>query len=123
MDSLYMETRKAILTYQFSERIKSELIIAFQLLEEMATLGGDDWRGAEKLMEAYLRSLLGEVRLAQGVLGSDHFAVAERKTIEAIGHLKLFERPEIYACLREAISSVTTSAQQAMEYLESNKLL
>jgi hypothetical protein len=118
-----METRKAILTYQFSERIKSELIIAFILLEKMAALGGDDWSGAEKLMEAYLEVLLGEVRLARGVIGPNHFAEAERKMIEAIGHLKLYERTRLYACLREAISSVTTLAQQAMEFLESKKLL
>jgi hypothetical protein len=118
-----METRKAILTYQFSERLKSELIIAFKLLEKMAALGGDDWRGAEKLMEAYLEALLGEVRIAQGVIGSNHFAEAEENVVKAVGHLRLFERPELYAGLREAISSVTTSAQQAMEYLESKKLL
>lgn len=118
-----METRQAIMIYQFSERFKSELIIAFKMLEKMAALGGEDWKGAEKLMEAYLDALLGEVRISQGVIGSSHFAEAERKIVEAIGHLKLFERPELYGCLREAISSVTTSAQQAMDYLESKKLL
>ncbi len=105
-----METRQAILTYQFSERLKSELIIAFKLLEKMAGLDGEDWNGAEKLMEAYLEALLDEVRVVQGVVGSNRFDGVERKIVEAIGYLQLFKRPELYFRLREAISSVTTSA-------------
>jgi hypothetical protein len=37
-----MDVRKVILSYQFSESLKSELIIAFKLLEKMAALGGDN---------------------------------------------------------------------------------
>ncbi len=118
-----MSARKAILIYQFSERIKSELIISFKMLEKMAALSGEEWCGAEKLMTSYLEALLGEVRVAGHVVDSTHFRTAEDKIVKAIGHLRLFEQPDLYRCLREATSAVTTSCQSAMEELETKKLL
>jgi hypothetical protein len=118
-----MNPRKVILVYQFSERIKSELIIAFKMLEKMATLSGEEWSGAEKLMTSYLESLLGEIRMAQHVADSVHFRAAEDKIVKAIGHLRLFEQPDLYQCLREATSAIATSCQAAMEELEAKDLL
>ena len=48
-----MNTRKAILTYQYAERIKSELIIASGLLSKMDRLEGDERLGAEKMMVSF----------------------------------------------------------------------
>ena len=45
-----MDTRKAVLIYQVSERIKSELIIASALFERMVTLEGEERVGGEKMM-------------------------------------------------------------------------
>jgi len=118
-----METRKTILIYQYSEKIKSELIVAFKLLEKMATLVGEEFRGAEKLMESFLETLIGEVRIAQNVEKSAQLLEAEKKIMEAIGKVRLFEYPEVNRCLREALSAVTTSCQLAMEELEGKNLL
>lgn len=118
-----MSARKAILIYQFSERIKSELIIAFKMLEKMATLSGEEWSGAEKLMTSYLGSLLGEIRMAQHVADLSHFKAVEDKIVKAVGHLRLFEQPELYQCLREATSAIVSSCQVAMEELEDKNLL
>lgn len=51
-----MNTRKAILTYQYAERIKSELIIASNLLATMDGLEGNERLGAEKMMVSFFRS-------------------------------------------------------------------
>jgi transcriptional regulator with AAA-type ATPase domain len=46
-----MNTRKTILIYQYSERIKSGLIVAFNLLVRMSSLQGKELFGTEKEKE------------------------------------------------------------------------
>ncbi|NIN53078.1 MAG: hypothetical protein GTN80_08490, partial [Nitrososphaeria archaeon] len=45
-----MSLKSAVIGFQYSERIKSELIIAAKLLEEMTILKEDELTGALKLM-------------------------------------------------------------------------
>jgi len=45
-----VDTKKALLVYQYSEKIKSELLIASRLLAEMSSLEGEERKGAEKLV-------------------------------------------------------------------------
>ena len=118
-----MDTRKAILIFQYSERIKSELIIASGLLEKMITLEGQELKGAEKLMTSFLEAIVGEIRIAQHVEKSMNFIGAEKKILEAIGKMKLLEHSEINRCISEALSLITTLSQRAMEVLINNRLI
>lgn len=118
-----MDTRKTILIYQYSERIKSGLIIAFNLLAKMSSLQGKELFGAEKLMVSYLEALLAEIRIAQNVEKSEHFLKAERKVMEAMGRLQLHEYKNINRDLSQAMSSITTSCQISMDALEEKNLL
>ena len=88
-----MNTRKAILTYMYAERIKSELIIASNLLTTMDTLDGNERLGAE------------------------------RKIMEAIGKVKLHKISEINQCISEALSLITTCSAGAMKVLMSQQLI
>jgi hypothetical protein len=88
-----MNTRKAILTYMYAERIKSELIIASNLLATMDTLDGNERLGAE------------------------------RKIMEAIGKVKLHKISEINQCISEALSLITTCSAGAMKVLMSQQLI
>jgi hypothetical protein len=90
-----MNTRKAILIYMYAERIKSELIIASNLLTTMGGLEDNERMGAEKMMESFLEALTGEIRIAQHVERSMNFIGAERKIMEAIGKVKLHELSKI----------------------------
>jgi hypothetical protein len=56
-----MNTRKAILIYVYAERIKSELIIASNLLAKMDHIEGNERLGAEKMMISLLEALAGEI--------------------------------------------------------------
>ena len=112
------------MVYQYSERTKSELIIAAKLLARMASLKGEERRGAEKLLMSFLEALLGEIRIAKAVKDSSiNFRGAEEKIMEAIGKLQLSEHGEINRCFSEALTYVTTSCQWAMEELEDKHLL
>lgn len=109
--------------YQYSERIKSELIIASDLLAKMHTLRGEERMGAEKMMSSYLEALGREIRIAQNIERSVNFVGAEKKVMEAVGKLKLSEYSEINRCISEALSLITTSCQAAMEALENKQLI
>ena len=118
-----METRKAILIYQYSERIKSELIIASGLLARMITLEGEELIGAEKMMTSFLEALAGEIRIAQRVEKSISLLEAENRIMEAIGRMKLLEHSEMGRCISEALSFVTTLGQESMEALMDRHLI
>jgi hypothetical protein len=112
-----VDTKKAILLYQCSERIKSELIIASGLMATMVELEGDELAGASKVMTAFLEALLGEIRMAQNIERSVNFIGAEKKVAEAIGLVKLLEHSRINKCISEALSFATTSCQGAVTVL------
>jgi len=118
-----MDTRKTIIIYQFSERIKSELIIASQLLAVLDGCEGDEFSGAQKMICTYLEAVIGEIGIAQAFERSVNFVGAERKVREAIGKVKLNEREDVSLCISNAISYVTTVCQASMEALMAEKLL
>ena len=118
-----MNTRKAIFIYMYAERIKSELIIASNLLATMDVLEGDERLGAEKMMASFLEALTGEIRIAQHVERTINFIGAERKITEAIGKIRLYERSGINQCISEALSLVTTCSSGAMKVLMSQQLI
>ena len=118
-----MDTKKAILVYQYSERIKSELIIASGLVSTIKALDGKERDGAEKLMTSFLEALIGEIRIAQHVDKSMNFIGAEKKIREAISKMKLHGHTEINRCISDALSLITTSCQRAMEILINEHLI
>jgi len=118
-----MNIRRAILVFMYSERIKSELLIASNLLAKMFTLENEERNGAEKMMTSYLETLTGEIRIAQNIEKSINFIGAERKIMEAIGKMKLSQYEDINRCISEALSFITTSSQASMEALEKEGLV
>lgn len=123
MEESLRDVRKAIICFQYVERIKSELIIATKLLQKLDELEGDELAGAEKLMLSFLDALVGEVNLAHGVLGLRNFEKARTKILEAKELVRLHEHLEATGRLSEAISSVTTSGQRVMQMLKDKELL
>ena len=118
-----MDTKKAILVYQCSEQIKSELIIASGLMATMAELEGDELVGARKVVISFLAALLGEIRMAQNIERSVNFIGAEKKVAEAVGLLTLLEYSRIEKCISEALSFTTTSCQGAVTVLIEHGLI
>lgn len=118
-----MDTRKVILIFMYSERIKSELIIGSELLSTMINLEGKERIGAEKMMSSFFKSLTGEIRIAQGIERSLNFIGAEKKIMEALGKINLSEFSEIDQCISQALSLITTSCLKAMEVLEDKQLI
>lgn len=117
------DDRKAVICFQFTERIKSELIITANLLGEIGELKGDELVGAEKLMFSLLRALEGEIRIAHNVLRMRNFEEAAKKVAEVAEKVRLHEYLEAIRRVSEAISLITTGGQQATQVLKEKGLL
>lgn len=115
--------KKVIICFQFVEKIKSELIIASRLLEEIKVLRGDELAGAEKVMSSFLKALIGEIRIAHNILGLQKFKEADIQVEEAVGNVRLHEYSEAIKCISRAISFVTTIGQYAIQTLKEKGLL
>ena len=119
-----METREAIFDFQYSEKMKSGLIIGTSLLDQLASLKKDEeFSGGKKVLVWYLEGLLREIRIAENVLGSGHYTDLERKLMEVIGRIQMSQYEEAQRSFSEAISLATTSCQTAMSFLMEKKLV
>jgi hypothetical protein len=119
-----MEMREAIFNFQYSEKMKSGLIIGTSLLDQLASLKKDEeFSGGKKVLVWYLEGLLREIRIAENVLGSSHYTDLERKLMEVIGRIQMSQYQEAQRSFSEAISLATTSCQKAMSFLMEKKLI
>lgn len=119
-----METREAIFDFQYSEKMKSGLIIGTTLLDQLTSLKNDEeFSGGRKVLVGYLEGLLREIRIAENVLGSGHYSDLERKVMEVIGRIQMSQFQEAQWSFSEAISLATTSCQKAMTFLAEMKLV
>jgi hypothetical protein len=117
------DAKKAIICFEYVERIKSELIIAAKLLDEIGELESNIAAGAMKLMSSFLNMLLAEMKMAQSVLGLREFEEAGKKVIEAAERMREYKFIAAVRSISEATSQVTTSGQKAMQILREKKLI
>jgi len=119
-----MDTKEAIYHFQYSEKMKSGLIIGTNLLDQLLALKKEgEHSGGRKVLTWYLEALLRELRVAQNVVGLDHYADLERKLMEIIGRIQMSQFEEAQRSFSEAISLATTSCQTSMSLLLEKKLL
>ncbi len=118
-----MGTREAILNLEYSEKMKSGLIIGTSLLDQLISLKDEELSGGKKILVGYLEGLLREVRIAGNVLGSGHYDDLERKVMEVIGRIQMSQFQEAQWSFSEAISLATTACQSSMNLLMEKKLV
>ena len=118
-----MEAREAILSFQYSEKMKSGLIIGINLLDQLTSLRDEELSGGMKILVGYLEGLLREVRIVGSVAGLGSFGDLERKVMELIGRVQMSQFEEAQRSFSEAISLATTSCQSSMSLLMEKKLI
>jgi hypothetical protein len=119
-----VETREAILDFQYSEKMKSGLIIGTTLLDRLRSLkNGEEFSGGRKILVGYLEGLLKEIRVAENVLGLGRYSDLEREVMEVIGRIHMSQFQEAQRSFSAAISLATTSCQTAMTFLAEKKLV
>lgn len=117
-----MDLRHAIRVYQFAERLKSELIIANNLIQEVSTIG-DESPGGRRVLLAYLGAVHMEADLAVNTTKSQHFASIAQNIATAADFVNLLNFPEASKATTEALTSSTSAAGEAAQILIENNLL
>jgi len=122
-ENLSLDVKKAVTIFVYVERIKSELIIAARLLEEIQSLKEEEGEGAKKLAVSFLNALQGETQIAYNVSKEKNFEQATTKVWEATERTRTKEYGEAIRCVSEAISITTTAGQPALQLLKEKELL
>jgi hypothetical protein len=118
-----MEPREAILDLQYSEKMKSGLIIGSGLMDQLVSMKDEERAGGKKVLVWYLEGLLREIRIAENVLGRGHYSDLERKVMEVIGRVQMSQFQDVQRSFSEAISLATTSCQISMSFLIEKRLI
>ena len=117
------EIKKAIVVFHYAEKIKSNLILTFSLLEVLNTMKDEEMVGAEKLLVAYLNALIREVNIAANASEVQGFQDVSAKLDEAIEQTKQHNYANAMKLVSEAISITTTNGNKAAETLKEKDLL
>ena len=118
-----MDVRDAVISFQYAERIKSGLIIASKLVDEVAVMDDEERRGARKLLIHFLNALLGEIRIAYNASQLNFFKEAGLILEEGIESVRSEKYEEALRSISHAISSATTGGEIAANILRKNEML
>jgi len=117
------EIKKAIVVFHYAEKIKSNLILTFSLLDVLNTMKDEEMVGAEKLLVAYLNALIREVNIAANASEVQGFQDVSAKLDEAIKQTKQHNYANAMKLVSEAISITTTNGNKAAETLKKKDLI
>jgi hypothetical protein len=116
-------TREAILGFHVTDRMKSELHVASNLLQSVKQMTGAEALGARRLFMDFLKSLDQEITLCQSVISESEMTRLKTVFTGLRGLVGEGQLDEVQSNFTWMISIMTTYAQRAMEYLHKQNLL
>lgn len=117
------EVKKALITFHYTEKIKSSLIVASSLIEHLKDMNESERAGAEKLLYAYFNALAIEVNTAANVAMLEGFRSVVSKLEEAMEHVKKQNYTVAGRLISEAISLTTTQGSSSAKLLNEMGLI
>jgi len=117
------EIKKAIVVFHYAEKIKSNLILAFSLLDVLDGMRDEEISGAEKLLVAYFNALIREVNIAANASEVQGFQDVSAKLDEAVEQTRQHNYANAMKLVSEAISITTTNGNKAAETLKEKDLI
>ena len=117
------DSRGAILLFHFADRLKSELLIASQLLTTLLQLKGQEQEGAKRLFLDYFRALEREMSLGIALVNDQDMTRMRTVLTGLTGMVDANMFTEIQDHITWIISTMTTYAQRSMEHLMKEGLL
>ena len=124
MPDVYPTTsREAILLFHFADRLKSELLIASQLLTALLQLQGQEQEGGKRLFLDYFRALEREMGLGIALINDQDMIRVRTVFTGLTGMVDSNMFNEVQEHLTWIISTMTTYAQRSMEFLLKEGLL
>ena len=117
------EIKKAIVVFHYAEKIKSNLILTFSLLDVLDGMRDEEISGAEKLLVAYFNALIREVNIAANASEVQGFQDVSAKLDEAVEQTRQHNYANAMKLVSEAISITTTNGNKAAETLKEKGLI
>jgi hypothetical protein len=118
-----MDTKKAIMAFSQSEKIKSGIIWLSQTLQLLGSLPAPETHGGEAIIKTLADMVFQEIQLAKSVAGDDQWENAEKSMDQAIIMINSGVGPEAIIHLTQALSQVTSIGQRSMSFLQEHGLL
>jgi hypothetical protein len=118
-----MESKDALLHYQFGERAKSELIVTSQLVMTLVDYKDAELAGAKRMLISLMNLVRNEIEFGHQATGASEFARSVGALNEAISLIESDDWGPASVKLGEAISHSTTVAQNAWGVLEARGFL
>lgn len=116
-------SREAVLLFHFADRLKSELLIASQLLNAVIQLKGQEQEGGKRLFLDYFRALEREMAMGTALIDEQDMTRVRTVLTGLTGMVDANLFNDIQGHLTWIISTMTTYAQRAMEFLVKEGLL
>lgn len=118
-----MQTRSAILAYSISEKVKTGLLWATQLVEMHAGLGEAERPAATPMLRALVAMVANEIHLANKLSAEDQWQSADKHLNLALVMIESGVPQEATFHLAKALSHVTSIGQRSMSCLIDQGLL
>jgi hypothetical protein len=118
-----MDLKTAVMSYQFGERAKSELIVSSQLCLALTGFPEGEKAGGKRMLLLLLESVRSELQYAATSTGQGDFSKATNSLNDAISLLESGQYEQASQNIAKAISASTTPAQNAWQVLSEHGLL
>lgn len=122
--TILAEVKKAVMVFNYAEKIKTSLIVASSLLEFLDGMKEAlEVAGAEKLLVAYFNALIMETNIAANASQMERFRDIASKLEEAVEQMKQHNYRNVQRLVSEAISMATTNGNWAAQVLKAKDLI
>ena len=118
-----MQTNQSIKAFSQSEKLKSGLIWAAQIVEVYNALPEPEKPGAERILKTLIGMIASEIHIAKNAAPHEIWLAAEKDINTAIIMLNSGVAHDSAYHLTQALSKVTTIGQQSMSFLVDKGLL
>jgi len=118
------EVKRALIVFNYAERLKAGLIIAWDLLEALGEIREEaELIGAEKVLVAYFNALISEANIAANASKAEGFRRIAARIEEAVECVKRRDVSTAQRPVAEAISMATTQGDWAAHKLAEKNLV
>lgn len=112
---------KAYDSFRYADRLKSNLLLVIDAVDELSKLRGIEQEGGRKLTKRLLERLRNELNIASNYLPVRESSLIRNKLMEAEGNAMLCNYSKASQNLAEAMVQITTLANRFMNTLKNDK--
>ena len=118
-----MQIQHAVMAFSQSEKIKSGLVWASQIIELVHGLPVSERPGSEKMVRTLINMIAQEIRLAKNVTSDEAWDEVEKHMDQAMVMINSGVTADSVLHLTRALSHVTSVGHRSMSFLKDHGIL